>query len=51
MISSVSGGMRCEDVSCVEVDPPTTDGDWLPEEHSSAAAFLFCGVDESSSES
>lgn len=51
VISSVSGGVRCEDVSFVEVVPQTIDGDWLPEEHSSAVAFLFLGIDVSSSES
>lgn len=51
MISFVSGGVRCEDVSFVEVVPQTIEGDRLPEERSSAVAFLFRGTDVSSSES
>lgn len=52
MVSLISGGVHCVDVSLVEVDLLSTDEDWLSDGCSSAVALLFFGIaDVSSSES
>lgn len=51
MVSFISGGVHCVDVSLVDVVLLSIDGDWRSDGRSSVVALLFFGFDVSSSES